>query len=184
MAVRKILLHPQDEARLRRKSTDMKRTDSQYRSLMRDLKETLLANPGAGLAAPQIGVLKRVTAVRFGQDEGEMQDPLILINPEIVERGPLVKGFDGCLSMPGLCTWDTLRPEWLVFTGRGEDWKPIKMRVEGIDARLVDHEIDHLDGKLFLDYLTPESKLYVARQDENGETKLVEIDRLLNRPRT
>ncbi len=182
MTIRKILLYPQDEARLRRKSVQVKRNDPDLPELVRDLKETLLANPGAGLAAPQIGVEKRVTAVRFGQEEGEMEPPIVLINPYILERGPLVKGFDGCLSLPGLCTWDTRRPEWLIFSARDEHWKPIKKKVYGIDARLVDHEVDHLDGKLYIDYLTPQSKLYIARKDENGEEKLVEIKSLLTKP--
>jgi peptide deformylase len=175
MTVRPILLYPQDEAALRKKSTEVRRNDPELAALIADLKETLMANPGAGLAAPQIGVLKRVVAVRFGQDDGEMDEPIILINPQIVARGPIVAGFDGCLSMPGLCTWETQRPERLTFTARDENWKPMKMHVEGIDARLVDHEIDHLNGKLFLDYLTPESKLYVSTTDEKGEQKLVRV---------
>jgi peptide deformylase len=175
MTIRKILLYPQDAAVLTAKSAEVKRHDSQIKELSDDLKETLLANPGAGLAAPQIGVLKRMTAVRFGQDEGEMGEPMVLINPRIIKRGPLETGFDGCLSMPGLATWDTPRPSWLVFTARDEDWKPIEMRVEGIDARLVDHEVDHLDGKLYLDYLRPGAKLYAISKDEKGEDKLTEI---------
>ncbi len=179
MAVRKVLKYPQDEVRLRRKSSEVKRLDAETKALIQDLKDTLASQPGAGLAAPQIGVFKQVTVVRFGQDQGEMQPPLALINPVIVERGEPVKGFDGCLSLPGLCTWDTLRPAWLVFTARDEQWKKIRMRVEGIDARLVDHEIDHLKGVLFIDHMDSSAKLFVVKKDEDGEDHLVEVTSLL-----
>jgi peptide deformylase len=158
MPVRKILIYPQDEARLRR-------------------KYTLATQAGAGLAAPQIGVLKRVVLVKFGQDKGELGEALTLINPIILESGPIAKGFDGCLSIPGLYTWDTLRPSWLTFSARDENWKKIEQRVEGIDAIVVHHEIDHLNGVLFLDRMEKGGKLYVPRIDENGEEKLVELSR-------
>lgn len=175
MTVRKILLYPADQVRLRKKSTEVKRIDPEMKTLIADLKETLLANPGAGLAAPQIGVHKRITVVRFGQDEGEMGPPIALINPVIVERGPLETGFDGCLSMPGLMTWDTARPAWMVVNARDEAWKKIQLRVEGIDARLVDHEVDHLDGRLYFDLMKPGHKLFTAVTGKDGKEKLVEV---------
>ena len=181
MAVRAILLYPDDEAALRKVSERVKKNDPQIGTLAQDLIDTLLANPGAGLSAPQIGVHKRVAVVCFGQEEGDMKAPTVLVNPQIVERGPLAGGFDGCLSIPGFATWDTLRPSWLVFTARDAQRKPIRMRVEGIDARLVDHEIDHMDGKLFLDLLQPDSRLFVAQIDENGEEKLIPVSVLINR---
>jgi peptide deformylase len=93
----------------------------------------------------------------------------------ITKKGPMVKGFDGCLSIPGWMTWDTKRPKWLEIRAHDENWKPIQMRVEGIDARVVSHEIDHLDGILYLDLLESDSKLFLNRIDEDGEEKLVEI---------
>jgi peptide deformylase len=179
MPVRKILKYPQDEAKLRRKSAEVKRLDADTKQVIADLKETLLAQPGAGLAAPQIGVLKRVALVRFGQETGEMEPPLALINPVIAEVGELGKGFDGCLSLPGLVTWDTLRPVWLVFSARDENWKKMRRRVEGIDAIVVHHEVDHLNGVLFLDRLDQAGKLYVVQTDENGEDHLIELRRTL-----
>jgi peptide deformylase len=181
MAERKILQYPDEESALRRVSERLKKNDPQIQTLGRDLVDTLLANPGAGLSAPQIGIHKRIAAVRFGQEDGEMKAPVVLVNPQIVERGPLATGFDGCLSIPGFATWDTPRPSWLVFTARDELWKPIRMKVEGIDARLVDHEIDHLDGKLFLDLLLPDSKLYFAKKDENGAEQLIPVTSLMNK---
>ena len=175
MTVQKILLYPKDEAALRRKSLPVKRLDDEVKALIGDLKDTLATQAGAGLAAPQIGVLKRVVLVRFGQDQGEIGPPIALINPMITAAGPLGKGFDGCLSMPGLATWDTLRPTWLAFTARDENWKQIKMRVEGIDAIVVHHEVDHLNGVLFLDRMEKGGKLHVAQKDENGEDRFVEL---------
>jgi peptide deformylase len=178
MTIRNILIYPGEEANLRKPSAPIKRLDDDTRALIADLKETLLVNPGAGLSAPQIGVFLRAAAVRFGQEEGEIGAPQVYINPQIVKRGPLAKGFDGCLSMPNVATWDTLRPSWLVFTAKDEHWRTIRVKVEGIDARLVDHEIDHLNGKLFLDLLKPDSKLYLATKDEKGEDTFVQINRL------
>ncbi len=175
MAVRKILKYPADNAKLRRKSAEVKRLDAETKALIADLKDTLADEPGAGLAASQIGILKRVVLVAFGQDAGGMQPPLVLINPVIVEAGPLGPGFDGCLSMPGLATWDTLRPTWLTFRARGEDWKKIEMRVEGIDARVVQHEIDHLDGILYLDRMAKGGKMYVIEIDNEGKEHFVEL---------
>ncbi len=179
MPIKKVLQYPQDEAKLRRKSFQVKRLDTQTQQLIRDLKDTLASQPGAGLAAPQIGVWKKVALVCFGQDKGEMEPPLAIINPVITESGPLAKGFDGCLSMPGLVTWDTLRPSWLIFTARDEDWNKITLRVEGIDATVVHHEIDHLNGMLFLDRMEKGGKLYVQQTDEDGEENFVEVGSLL-----
>lgn len=176
MPVRSVLLYPADNAKLRRKSREVKRLDAETKALIGDLKDTLATEPGAGLAAPQIGVLKRVVLVCFGQDHGEMQPPLVLINPEIVETGEPAKSFDGCLSMPGLVTWDAVRPTWLTFRARGENWEKIVMRVEGIDAAVVQHEVDHLDGILFLDRMAQGGKLYTVETDADGTEHLVELN--------
>jgi peptide deformylase len=180
MPARRILKYPKDEARLRKQSTPVKRIDADVKNLIQDLKDTLAGEAGAGLAAPQIGVRKRVALVRFGQDQGEMQAPLVLINPVITGRGSDVKSFDGCLSIPKLYTWDAPRPSWLEFTARGENWEAINLCVEGADAAVVDHEVDHLNGVLFIDRLDKDAKLYFARKDENGEEKLVLLPGMLS----
>ena len=173
MPIQRILKYPKDEARLRKPSSAIKRIDAEIKSLIKDLKDTLAQEEGAGLAAPQIGEHRRVVLVRFGQDQGEMQPALALINPVITERGALVKCFDGCLSLPKIYTWDAMRPAWLEFTAMDENGENVAMRVEGADAAVVDHEVDHLDGVFFLDRLAKDAKLYLARTDENGEEKLV-----------
>lgn len=175
MAQRKVLQYPREEARLRKKSTPVRKLNAATKALIQDMLDTLAALPGAGLSAVQIGVHERISLVGLGQDEGEMQPPIVLINPEIIERGPLVTGFDGCLSIVGLVTWDTPRPEWLVFRARDEQFRPFEMRVEGIDARVVDHEVDHLEGRLFLDLMGPGMRLFHSETDADGEERLVEI---------
>ncbi len=177
MAVKRILRYPDDEVRLRRPSEKVKKVNSRVRTLIQDLKDTLAVQSGAGLAAPQIGVHQRVALVRFGQDEGELQPPLTLINPEILEAGPIGKGFDGCLSLPKIATWDTLRPQSLRFRALDEKGDTFEMHVSGIDAIVVHHEIDHLDGVFFLDRLSDDAKLYIAIETQEGE-KLVELDSL------
>jgi len=178
MAIRKIIKYPEQEALLRKSSAKVAKIDKQIRRLIQDLKETLADHGGgAGLAAPQIGVHLRVTIVQFGQDEANIQPPLALINPEITVAGELRPGFDGCLSIPGLATWDTPRPEMLTFTALDEKGQPFEMEVRGADARLVHHEIDHLDGILYLDRLEDLSKLYRRVQTKKGE-KWVSLDLL------
>lgn len=177
MPIKKVLLYSQDEAALRTKSVEVQRFDKASKRLIQDLKDTLLSQPGAGLAAPQIGVHQRIVVLRFGQDTGEMQAPIALINPVILEAGPLAKGFDGCLSLPRIVTWDTLRPTWLRFAALDEQGQRFEMRVEGIDSILVHHEIDHLDGILFLDRLEDKRELYIPVKI-NGEEKLLRLDQL------
>jgi peptide deformylase len=177
MAVRKILIYPKDGSALRKKSTKVERIDKSVRELIRDLKDTLSYAGGAGLASPQIGVYQRVILVRLGQDEGKMKLPIALINPEIIKFGVPEKGFDGCLSFPNIYTWETIRPNSLVFSALDDTGKRLQLHVNGIDARLVHHEIDHLDGKLFIDLVQSASDLYKAIETPEGE-KLVSFDLL------
>ena len=177
MTVKRILRFPDEETQLRKPSEKVRKLNSKIRTLVQDLKDTLALHPGAGLAAPQIGVHQRVALVRLGQDEGKLQPPLTLINPEILAAGPISKGFDGCLSLPKIATWDSLRPSWLRFRAMGEDGETFEKRVEGIDAIVVHHEIDHLDGIFFLDRLSDDAKLFIAIETQDGE-KMVELDSL------
>ena len=177
MPVRKLLFYPEDEARLRTVSRKAShRGGKKLRALIRDLKDTLESQPGAAIAAPQIGVLKRVAVVKFGQnDEAEEEPMLALINPRIVAAGPEAPGFDGCLSIPNIFSWDTPRPTWIEFTAHGEDGKLIRRRVTDMDARVLHHEIDHFDGLLFLDRLRDPDELYTPVEDEDGETTMVRL---------
>ena len=145
---------------------------------MQDLKDTLLdRSDGVGLAAPQIGVHSRVALVRLGarnEEDGELDPPLVLINPEIIEAGDEKKDFDGCLSLPGLFA-DTVRPHRLHIKGLDEWGKPFDRIFEGFDAVVVHHELDHLDGVLFIDRVESVEDLYQVREDENGELVRVPV---------
>ena len=177
MAVKKLVYYPQDEARLRALSKPIHSLKSKkLKRLIQDLKDTLEAQPGAAIAAPQIGVLKRMVVVKFGQnDDAEEEAMLTLINPEIIAAGRLEAGFDGCLSIPDVYTWDTPRPVWIRFWAWSEDGRRIERRVEGMDARVIHHEIDHLDGVLFLDRLRDPQELYTPLKGDDGKTKMVRL---------
>ena len=177
MAVKKLLYYPDDEARLRAVSKAVPRIkNKKLQQLMQDLKDTLETQPGAAIAAPQIGVLKRVVVVKFGQNDDDDEQPMLaLLNPEIIAAGDLETGFDGCLSIPNIYSWDTARPAWIRFRAWGEDGKRIEGRVSDMDARMLHHEIDHLDGVLFLDRLRNPDELYTPVKGEDGETTMVRL---------
>jgi peptide deformylase len=178
MAVRDIVLYSKNEAALRKKSEPVPVVNRRVKKLVKDLKETLLANSnGIGLAAPQIDFHSRVIVVRLGghnDEESEPGKPMALINPEIVEAEKARKDFDGCLSFPGLFA-ETTRPHYLRVTGLDEWGQPFDRVFEGFDAIVVHHEIDHLNGVLFIDRVENVEDLYQVREDENGELVRVPV---------
>jgi peptide deformylase len=172
MAVREILVYPQHKAELRRKSDPVVGIKRPVRHLIRDLKDTLKANPdGVGLAAPQINVFQRVVIVRLGSElDGKWQagTPEMLVNPLIVEAGDERQDFDGCLSFPGLYG-ETKRPHYLRVTGLDGEGQPFDRIFDGFNAVLVHHELDHLDGVLFIDRIEKSENLYRVSINENDE---------------
>jgi peptide deformylase len=133
---------------LREKTKRVGRVDDSVRRLLDDLTETMIAAPGAGLAAPQIGVGLRVCVVK-GDDNQIYQ----MVNPELVKGSGTQVGYEGCLSYPG---WvgEVPRYEVVVVKGLNRKGKPVRIKSEGFTARAFQHEIDHLDGILFTDRLT------------------------------
>mgnify|MGYP001030301934 CR=1 FL=1 len=179
MTIRDIVLYPEDKAALRKKSKPVRNVNRRVRKLMRDLKDTLNDHPnGIGLAAPQISVHSRVVVVRLGGrrdgSDSEPGPPLALINPRVLEAGNEEKDFDGCLSFPGLYG-ETVRPHYLRVTGLDEAGNPFNRVFEGFDAVVVHHEIDHLDGVLFIDRVESIEDLYRVREGENGELMRVPV---------
>jgi peptide deformylase len=178
MAVRNIVLFNKNEAALRKKSEPVQVVNQRVKKLIKDLKDTLWANDhGIGLAAPQINFHSRVVVVRLGghnNDEAEPGPPIALINPEIVEAKDNKRDFDGCLSLPGLFA-ETVRPHTLRVTGLDEWGKPFDRIFEGFDAVVVHHEIDHLDGILFIDRIENMDDLYRVRENENGQMVRVPV---------
>ena len=146
MAVRPILNF--DQPVLREKAKKVARVDTSIQRLMDDLAETMLSAPGAGLAAPQIGVPLRVAVIK-----GDENQIWALANPEIVKSDGVQVGYEGCLSYPG---WvgEVARYETVVVRGRNRRGKEVRIKSSGFTARAFQHEIDHLDGVLFTDRLT------------------------------
>jgi peptide deformylase len=178
MAVRDIVLYREHEAALRRKSEPVRAINRRVKNLVQDLKDTLAHHSeGIGLAAPQINVHDRVIVVRLGgRSEAQSQagPPIALINPEIVESSYDRQDFDGCLSLPGLYA-ETVRPHLLRVTGLDEWGQPFECVFGGFDAVVVHHEIDHLDGVLFIDRVERIEDLYQVRLDKQGHLVRVPV---------
>ncbi len=145
----KILIYP--DPKLRHKSLPVSNIDEDITVLVGDLFETLYSDSNnCGLAAPQVGRHHRITVIDTSE---KGNDPLCLINPEILESGGLFKGLEACLSLPGAYE-EIQRAEWVRFRAQDRNGKPYEMKVEGLLAECVQHEIDHLDGILFIDKLS------------------------------
>ena len=173
MSIRDILIFPEGNEGLRQTSRTVPGLTREVRELVADLKDTLLAHPeGIGLAAPQIDVHQRLVVVRLGAGAGEHEEPeppLALINPRILEETDRRLDFDGCLSFPGLYG-ETVRPHYLHVTGLDEEGNTFHRVFEGFDAVLVHHELDHLDGVLFIDRARTLDDLYRFAESEDGQT--------------
>ena len=149
MAILQILEFP--DPRLRTKAKPVKQVDDEIRRLVDDMFETMYAAPGIGLAATQVNVHKRVIVI----DVSEAKDqPLVFINPTIEILPGLSREYDeGCLSVPGF--YETVkRPENVLVKALDRDGNSFEMEPSGLLAVCIQHEIDHLDGKLFVDYLS------------------------------
>jgi peptide deformylase len=136
---------------LRQQSAPVARVDAAVRQLVDDLFETMRAAKGVGLASNQIGVARRVAVVDIGEED---PPPLALINPVIVERADeLDVAEEGCLSIPDIFG-DVERPARVVVEALDRDGKKFRVEAQGYKARAIQHEIDHLDGILFLEHLS------------------------------
>jgi len=147
MAVRPIRAYP--EAVLRQKAQPITTIDADLQRLIDDMIETMYAAPGIGLAAPQVGISLQVFVVDItgGQDAEALQ---IFINPKIVSMVGRVREDEGCLSVPGI-HGPALRAERVVMRGLNRDAQEVEVEGEGLLARALQHEMDHLLGKLFFD---------------------------------
>jgi peptide deformylase len=145
---------------LRKRAEPVGRLTPEVRALFTDLRETLDASEGGiGLAAPQIGVSKRVILVRVPDEDGRQGPEEIVVNPEIVRYdGDVESQEEGCLSIPHVRA-DVERPHGVEIRGLDAEGRKIRISAEGLRARCFLHEIDHLDGKLFIDHAgIPESE--------------------------
>jgi len=151
MTKRKIITEP--NLILRKKSATLDKVDDDLRELMDDMLETMYAAPGIGLAGVQIGILKRLIVIDVSKDE-EKKSPLFLINPEIISKSSNTSVYEeGCLSLPGFFA-EIERPaecqiEYIDYHGKKKE-----MKASGLLATCIQHEVDHLNGILFIDYLS------------------------------
>jgi peptide deformylase len=172
LAKKDILLYPDNETALRRKSTPVDRMNRKVRQLISDLKDTLGAHPnGIGLAAPQINAHLRIVIVQLDSSEASSRSRrtfTTLVNPVIQEAKQEKRDFDGCLSFPGLFG-ETVRPHYLRVSGMDEQGAPFDRVFQGFDAVVVHHEIDHLNGVLFIDRIENIDDLYRIEKDSKGK---------------
>lgn len=166
MAVREIIFA--NDPRLRQKAKQVKQFGPALKSLADDMLETMHADHGVGLAAPQIGLLQRIFVAYLPEDEEDPQSgkPYVLVNPKVVKASrDEVEGEEGCLSIP---TWYGLvsRPDWVIVKGQDVNGKPMRMKVEGFLARVFLHEMDHLDGILFVDRVESPDKLWQVKPED------------------
>jgi peptide deformylase len=148
MAILDILHFP--DPRLRNSAKPVVAVDASVRQLIDDMLETMYEAPGIGLAAIQVNVPKRVIVVDTSEDRSE---PLALVNPEILEKHGEEEMDEGCLSVPGI--YETVqRAERIRVRALDRDGQMFEREVDGLLAVCIQHEIDHLDGKLFVDYLS------------------------------
>ncbi len=169
MAVLDIITYP--DARLKQVAEEVKVFDSALFQFIRDLDETMATGPGGvGIAATQVGVMQRIVIVDVSQypkiKKAKHHGHLVLINPEIIDWQGMKKGREGCMSVPDF-TGNVIRAENIVL--HAFDIKGIQQEyeMEGFEARAVQHEIDHLDGLLFLDRLVSRRNDLFARKNKN-----------------
>ncbi|MCI0437143.1 MAG: peptide deformylase [Gemmatimonadetes bacterium] len=137
---------------LRTRADEIDAVTDETRTLIADMFETMYAEDGVGLAAPQVGVLQRVIVVDPREEEST---PLALVNPVIIDRSDETdRAEEGCLSLPGLKEIVERRSR-VVVEALGLDGRPVRVAAEGLLARVLQHEIDHIDGILFIDRVSP-----------------------------
>ncbi|RUQ29460.1 MAG: peptide deformylase [Candidatus Competibacteraceae bacterium] len=160
MAQLSILHYP--DSRLRKPALPVEAVDDDVRALIADLIETMYAAPGIGLAATQVNIQKRVIVLDVSEDK---KQPLALINPTILDRQGEEEMEEGCLSVPGFYE-AVKRAERVRISALDREGEPFELEAGGLLAVCIQHEIDHLDGKLFVDYLSALKRDRIRRKLE------------------
>ena len=172
MALREILTEPNKI--LRQKSLPVESVDKDMQNLMDDMLETMYAAPGIGLAAIQVGVPKRIIVLDIEKKEGQKK-PLFFVNPEIIEKSKNLTTYEeGCLSVPGqfaeIDRPDQCHVKYLDYYGNKKE-----MKTEGMLATCIQHEMDHLEGVLFIDYLSKLKKTMIIKKLSKQKKELERI---------
>ncbi len=164
MTLRHILIHP--DPRLKKLCDPVVQIDDALRALADDMLATMYDAPGVGLAAPQVGVLRRMLVMDCVKDPQAQPRPMVLINPEVTWSSEETRTYEeGCLSIPDQYA-DVTRPAEVRVRWLGLDGKPHEEEFDGLWSTCVQHEIDHLNGKLFIDYLKPLRRQMITRKME------------------
>ncbi len=172
MTIRKILVEP--DPFLRQKSKKVEKVDDDVRSLMNDMLETMYDAPGIGLAAIQIGVAKRIIVMDLAK-ENEKKQPLYFINPEIITKSEIDLTYEeGCLSVPGQFA-EIDRPDRCKIKYLDYDGKEQILNAQGLLATCIQHEIDHLEGVLFIDYLSKLKRSMITKKLSKQKKELERI---------
>jgi len=164
MAIRALCHLPNDSV-LRQKAKRVPSIDGSIQQLIDDMMETMRQADGTGLAAPQVGVPLRVIVL---QKSGE--EPMAIINPEMVKRAGEREVTEGCLSVPGYAG-EIKRSVSVTVKGLNRQGKAIRIKADGLMAQILEHELDHLNGVLFIDHIKSRDKLYKV-EDEAGPREL------------
>ncbi|HET6276428.1 MAG TPA: peptide deformylase [Candidatus Cybelea sp.] len=164
--VREILADGHPALRRRAKRVDPKEIrDPLFQQLIDDMFATMYAAPGVGLAAPQINVSKRIFVMDVHDDEHE---PAVVINPQLERLGEEIELREGCLSVPGM-VGEIVRSERAVVTGLDRFGNKVRIEGDGLLAQCVQHEVDHLDGKLYIDRATNLRPVATEEEEEAAE---------------
>ena len=162
MAILPICRFPQDPV-LRQKAKRVSRLDNSIQRLIDDMVETMQQANGVGLAAPQVGVSLRVIVLQMPEDE-----PMAIINPEIVKHLGEQEVNEGCLSVPGYFG-EIKRAASVMVKGRDRQGKAIRIKATGLMAEALEHEIDHLNGTLYIDHVENQDKLHKIEASDTTE---------------
>ena len=161
MAKRKILIEP--DPILRKKCEKLEKVDDKLRKLMDDMLDTMYQAPGIGLAAIQIGILKRIVVIDVSKDKNS-KNPLFLVNPEIIYKSEKTAVYEeGCLSLPGYFA-EIERPAECEIKYIDYHGKENQLKASGLLSTCIQHEIDHLNGVLFIDYLSKLKKDMIIKK--------------------
>ena len=162
MSLRNILIHP--DPRLKKAAAPVASVTDELRRLADDMLETMYDAPGIGLAAPQVAVMSRLIVMDCAKEDDATPEPMVLINPEVVWTSDERSVYDeGCLSIPEQYA-EVERPAEVEVSWMNLDGNTQRERFDGLWATCVQHEIDHLDGKLFIDYLRPLKRQKITRK--------------------
>jgi peptide deformylase len=151
------------DPRLRTRAAPVAAVDGSVRQLIDDMLETMYAAPGIGLAATQVNVHQRVLVADVSQEQNQ---PRAFVNPEIIERDGTTEAEEGCLSVPGIFDKLATRSARIVVRALGRDGQPFELEAEGLLAICIQHEMDHLEGKLFVDYLSELKRTRIRKKLE------------------